>query len=116
MKSDNLEKITFENRAWDKADYPRLHMKEPEKFKFTEIQNFEPITKEIHLSIGYHHGQSKRYGTNRWYLETLIYNRTRCNGKTEIFSSIEEIKEHIKTKYNKLPIFPELNMVKNNEL
>lgn len=107
MESKKLEQIVFENRAWVKAEYPRLHMKEPKRIKFTKIQNFEPVTKEIHLSIGYHHGESRRYGTDRWYLDVAIYEGTKCNGETKIFSSIKEIKEYIKKEYNKIPILPE---------
>lgn len=107
METKNLEKVYFENRAWTKPEYPRLHMKSPEKFKYTEIQNFEPIEREIHLEIVYHHGESERLRTDRWYLHIYIYNGKDCSGRFEIFSSIKEIKEYIKKKYNKEPILPE---------
>jgi len=105
-KQNNLENITFENRAWEEAEYPRLHMKEPEIFEFTKIKNFEPVTREIHLAIGYHRGRSQLSGTDKWYLDIETYKGNNCSGKTKIFSSINEIKEHIRNKYGKNPILP----------
>lgn len=102
MENNSLEEIVFENRAWAKAEYPRLHMIKPEKFKFTKIQNFSSIKeKEIHLAIGYHHVKKQ------WYLEIFEYEGTQCNGDIKIFNSIKEIKEHIKKEYKKIPILPE---------
>ena len=101
-----LEDITFENRAWEKAQFPRLHMKEPEKFPFTKIINFEPVTREIHFVIGYHHGKSQRLGTEKWFLEIYMHEGKRCFGKMKIFGSLEEIRQHIKENFGKNPIFP----------
>ena len=105
-KRNNLDNITFENRAWINSEHPRLHMREPERIAFTKIKNFEPVTREIHLSIGYHYGRSQRSGTDRWYLGIDSYTGNNCCGKTKIFGSINEIKEHIKEKYGKNPILP----------
>lgn len=102
----NLDKVIFENRAWINAEHPRLHMKEPEKIAFTEFKNFEPITSEVHLSIGYHYGRSQRSSTDRWYLGIDTYEGNNCCGEIKLFGSINEIKEHIKEKYGKNPILP----------
>jgi len=101
-----METLVFENRAWEKAEYPRLHMKDPERFKITEIQNSKPIEKEVHLAIGYHHGDAKRLGVDKWYLDIYFHEGRNCYGKIEIFNSIKEIKEYIKEKYNKIPVLP----------
>ncbi|KKL49619.1 hypothetical protein LCGC14_2313680, partial [marine sediment metagenome] len=45
-----IENLIFENRAWEEADYPRLHMKEPKTFTHTKFENFKPQEREIHLS------------------------------------------------------------------
>ena len=92
-----IENLIFENRAWEEADYPRLHMKEPETFTHTKFENFKPQEREIHLSIGYHHGK------NRWHL-SIYWNNT---GEMKFFSSVKEIAEYIKKTYNKNPIIPE---------
>ena len=105
-KRNNLDNIIFENRAWEKAQYPRLHMKEPEKFPFTKVVNFEPVTREVRLTIGYHHGRSQRSNTDRWYLDIYMHEGKKVFGKMKVFGSLEEIKEHIREKYGKNPIFP----------
>jgi hypothetical protein len=107
MESKNLEKIVFENRAWEEAEYPRLHMKEPETFTFTEIQDFQPITREVSLVIEYHRVRSK------WLLEIYTYKGIRCDGTKEFFNSIQEIKDYIQKKYNKKTILPKFK-VKGN--
>lgn len=106
MENKDLEKLIFENRAWEKAEYPRLHMKEPERFKITEMRNSRPIEKEIHLSIGYHHGESERLRVDKWHLDTYFHEGKDCYGKRKIFNSIQEIKEYIREKYKKIAILP----------
>jgi hypothetical protein len=107
MTINSLESIVFENRASKSAEYPRLHMKEPETFKFTKIRNFTTVEKEIHLSINYHRGRSQRSGSDSWVLDIYTYKGKNCNGKPKIFSSLQEIKDYIREKYKKEPIFPE---------
>ena len=101
-----METLLFENRAWEKAKYPCFHMKEPKRFTITEIKNFKPIKKEIHLAIGYHHGKAERLGVDKWYLDIYFYEGRNCYGKIEIFNSIQEIKDYIQDKFNKIPILP----------
>lgn len=101
MENRNLEKIVFEDRAWIKAEYPRLHMKEPETLKFTKTENFTPIDKEIHLEIGYHRGKKT------WYLQIYYHQGLNCSGKVKFFSSIQNIKQYIRDNYDKDPILPE---------
>ncbi len=107
METKSVETLVFENRAWEKAEYPRLHMKDPERFKITEIQNSKPIEKEVHLAIGYHHGESQRLHANKWYLDIETYEYKNCYGETKIFSSLKDIKEYIQEKFSKIAIFPE---------
>jgi hypothetical protein len=97
MTTNSLESIIFENRASKSAEYPRLHMKEPETFIFTESINFTPVEKEIHLAIGF------RLGVGRWYLDIETNNSYK---ETKIFSSLQDIKEFIRKKFNKNPILP----------
>lgn len=107
METKSLETLMFENRAWEKAEYPCLHMKEPERFIVSETQDFRQTEKEVHLAIGYHHGESQRLHTSRWYLDIYYYEGRNCYGEIKMFNSLDEIKEYIKKTYNKNPIFPE---------
>jgi len=95
-KKEPNNNIIFENRAWEEAQYPRLHMKEPETFIYTEIENFRTQEREIHLSIDYHRGRKS------WCLN-IYWNNT---GEMKFFSSIKEIVEYIKKTYKKNPILP----------
>ncbi len=82
------ENIVFENRAWEEAKYPNLCMKEPEKFKYTEIENFIPREREVQLTIDFHHGKM------RWCLN-IYYNNT---GELKFFDSVKQIVAYIKKK------------------
>ncbi len=46
-KKEPNNNIIFENRAWEEAEHPRLHMKEPETFIHTKIENFNPKETEM---------------------------------------------------------------------
>ncbi len=103
MTNSILDNISFENRAWEKAEYPRLHMNKPGTFKHTEIKNFEEVEKEISFAIGYHRGKKL------WYLDTYTHKGTHCKGETKFFGSIPTIKEFIRKEYKKEPILPKFN-------
>ena len=92
------ENIVFENRAWEEAKYPNLCMKEPEKFKYTEIENFIPREREVHLTIDFHRGRK------RWCLNIYYNNNT---GELKLFDSVKQIVEYIKKAYKKSSIIPE---------
>ena len=101
-KKEPNNNTIFENRAWEKAEHPRLEMKEPETFIHTKIENFNPKGTEIHLSIDYH------YGRNSWCLniERNDIGINNCTGEMKFFSSVKKIVEYIKKTYKKNPILP----------
>ena len=99
---NKLEDIYFENRAYREADYPRLHMCNPETFRITQTQDYTPIDKEIHLEIGFHRGRG------RWFLAIYTHQDINCSGTHLFFNSVEEIMDYIRKTYKKNPILPPL--------
>ena len=82
-----LKSLQFENRAWEKAEHPRLVS--------NQIQCKDEV---IVFEIGFHHGRK------RWYLETFVGK----NGSKamKFFSDVLAIQEYIETEYNCKPKIP----------